>query len=115
MLIADSKTIEAFIQMASLPDAFIAGNDVIAQGIISALLSKGIRVPQDVSVVGFGDFSSSADIYPSITTIRMNPTKVGILGARELVEIIHATEPRSVQIEVPVELVMRESSTAAPK
>ena len=93
-----------------LPQVFVAGNDVIAQGIISELQAQRRKIPKDVSVVGFGDFTSSADVFPSITTIRMNPTKVGVVGAFELIRLVQEGSKTLKKVEVPVELIVRESS-----
>lgn len=98
-------------EMEQLPTAVIAGNDVIAQGVIYAAQAKGLNVPKDVSVTGIGDFSGSASAYPSLTTVRMRPNKVGKTAASLLLERIngeHDTTPT--RIRVAVEVKSREST-----
>ena len=104
------KVAHRYLSTFELPEVFVAGNDVIAQGIISELQAREIPIPNDVSVVGFGDFTSSADVFPSITTIRMSPSKVGVIGATELIELVRNSTNDLKKIEVPVELLVRQSS-----
>lgn len=100
-------------EIEPLPTAVVAGNDVIAQGVIYAAQAKGLNVPNDVSVTGIGDFSGSAAAYPSLTTVRMRPNKVGTIAASLLLERIngeHNTDPT--RIKVSVEVKNRESTKA---
>jgi LacI family transcriptional regulator len=85
-------------------------NDVSAFGAIRALMDRGLRVPQDVSVVGFDDIQSAAFHNPSLTTIRQPVVQMGQVAARILLQRIRgqATFPDSVPI-FP-ELVIREST-----
>ena len=86
-------------------------NDVSAFGAIRALMDHGLRVPQDISVVGFDDIQSAAFHNPSLTTIRQPLNQMGSVAARILLQRIRgqATFPDSVPI-LP-ELVIRESTT----
>jgi LacI family transcriptional regulator len=93
--------------------ALVCYNDVSAFGAIRALMDRGLRVPHDVSVVGFDDVQSAAFHNPSLTTIRQPLRQMGGVAARILLQRIRgqATFPDSVPI-LP-ELVIRES-TAPP-
>lgn len=107
------KTAAKLFEIEPLPTAVVAGNDVIAQGVIYAAQAKGLNVPNDVSVTGIGDFSGSASAYPSLTTVRMRPNKVGTTAASLLLERIngkHNTDPT--RIKLPVEVKNRESTKA---
>ena len=93
------------------PTAIIAGNDVIARGIIYAAQSYGMNVPKDISITGIGDFSSSESSFPSITTIRMRPNKVGKKAASVLIDRINGDrEAEPTRIKVSVEIKSREST-----
>lgn len=93
------------------PTAVITGNDVIAQGFIYAAQAKGLNVPNDISVTGIGDFSSSASSFPSITTVRMRPKKVGTKAALVLLDRINGDrEADPTRIKVSVEVKSREST-----
>src|SRR5690606_41950687 len=52
------------------PTAIVAANDLMALGAMKAAYSKGIRVPDDVSIVGFDDIDSASHVTPSLTTVR---------------------------------------------
>lgn len=90
--------------------ALMCYNDVSAFGAIRALVDHGMRVPEDVSVVGFDDIQSAAFHNPSLTTIRQPLNQMGQVAARILLKRIRgqATFPDSVPI-LP-ELVIREST-----
>ncbi|MGP8174369.1 MAG: LacI family DNA-binding transcriptional regulator [Terracidiphilus sp.] len=90
--------------------ALICYNDLSAFGAIRALMDHGLRVPGDVSVVGFDDVQSAAYHNPSLTTIRQPLQQMGIVAARILLQRIRgqATFPDAVPI-LP-ELVIREST-----
>jgi len=70
------------------PTAIVAGNDWMAMGAISDLLRVGIRVPEDVSVVGYGDYPAATQITPQITTIRVPGEKMGAAALQLLTERI---------------------------
>ncbi|HVZ82848.1 MAG TPA: LacI family DNA-binding transcriptional regulator [Terracidiphilus sp.] len=90
--------------------AIVCYNDVSAIGAIRALMNHGLRVPDDVSVVGFDDIESAAFHNPSLTTIRQPLTQMGSAAARILLQRIRgqATFPDIVPIHP--ELVIREST-----
>jgi LacI family transcriptional regulator len=90
--------------------ALVCYNDVSAFGAIRALVDHGLRVPEDVSVVGFDDIQSAAFHNPSLTTIRQPMNQMGQVAARILLQRIRgqATFPDAVPI-LP-ELVIREST-----
>lgn len=93
--------------------ALFAYNDVVAIGAIRALREAGLRVPEDVSVVGFDDIRGATYVVPSITTVRQPLHKMGVIAAITLVERIEGKEfPEEIRIDP--EFVERESSGPAP-
>jgi LacI family transcriptional regulator len=88
--------------------AVIAANDQMAYGARLALYRAGIRVPEDVSIVGFDDLPHSAFTLPPLTTVRQSIYEVGSSAARALFELIEGRTPAPIQI--PAELVVREST-----
>jgi DNA-binding LacI/PurR family transcriptional regulator len=90
--------------------AVLAYNDIAAIGAIRALMNHGLRVPEDVSVLGFDDIQGAAFHNPSLTTIRQPLIQMGAVAARILLQRIRgqATFPDIVPIHP--ELVIRESS-----
>lgn len=60
----------------ALPDVFITTSDLVALGMVSALKSKGYKIPEDFGLVGFDDLSMSAYIEPSLTTVLQDPNQI---------------------------------------
>ncbi len=93
------------------PTAIIAGNDVIAQGVIYAAHSLGIKIPDQISVAGIGDFSGSAHLYPSLSTVRLRPNKVGLTAGVLLDQLINNKDQGDVDnVAITSELIVREST-----
>lgn len=92
----------------------ICGNDAMAVGCIRCLRDKKIKVPGDVSVVGFDDIDAAILSRPTLTTIRVPKEEMGALAVRRLVEIIKEEKTTQQKIIVPVELIKRESTGKVP-
>jgi DNA-binding LacI/PurR family transcriptional regulator len=92
--------------------AVFAANDQTALGFIHALTERGIRVPWDVSVVGFDDLPDARHFLPPLTTVRQDFVALGELAVRQLVAAIEGEDPPVHDVIVP-ELIVR-GSTAAP-
>jgi LacI family transcriptional regulator len=97
-----------------VPTAVLCGNDVLAFGALLEAARMGLRVPQDVSVIGFDDLEMARHIQPALTTLHV-PTQLlwntvadRIIAALEQLPVPPATE-------VEVELVVRESTGPAPR
>jgi DNA-binding LacI/PurR family transcriptional regulator len=91
--------------------ALFAFNDISAIGAIRALYEAGLRVPEDVSVIGFDDVLSAPFGIPSLTTIRQPLREMGKMGAECLLNRInHPKAPSAQQVIVQPELVVREST-----
>lgn len=96
--------------LRDVPDvtAIFAGSDYVAIGVINALQSRGLRVPEDISVVGFDDVPMSSQIAPKVTTVRQDGDRKGALAASMLIDWIESGQmPESAVIKT--ELVIRES------
>jgi DNA-binding LacI/PurR family transcriptional regulator len=90
--------------------ALFAYNDLSAIGAIRAFQEEGVRVPQDVSVVGFDDIQGAAYNTPSLTTVRQPLTRMGSIAAQTLLERIESSEEYPGEIAIEPELVVREST-----
>lgn len=93
--------------------AIFAASDQMALGVLRALFEAGRRVPDEVSVVGFGGAPEGEFFNPPLTTIRQNFTEMGRRGAELLQAEIEARRLARVQETIPAELILR-ASTAAP-
>lgn len=103
------------------PTAFMCFNDSYALDVVSAAYDTGVRIPEDVSVVGFGNLSFASKVRPTITTVEQHPAKMGEFGGELLIKRIEVrkklgrTETDSVKperITIPCELVLRGSALA---
>jgi LacI family transcriptional regulator len=92
--------------------AVVAFNDMSAIGAIRALQDFGLRVPNDVSVIGFDDINAAAFNNPRLTTIRQPLTRMGRVAAQCVLNRIHGSEPFREHIMIEPELVIRESTGA---
>jgi LacI family transcriptional regulator len=75
------------------PSVLVAGNDWMAVGVISDLLRIGLRVPRDISVVGYGDYAAATQITPQLTTIRVPGEEMGIAAFQLLIERLERPRP----------------------
>lgn len=100
------------VSSGNLPTAVFAANDLMAIGLIRALVEAGVSVPGQVSVVGFDDIDASGFVLPPLTTVRQDLVTLGRLGFERLLARIDGAEPGDL-VRQPPELVTR-ASTAAP-
>jgi LacI family transcriptional regulator len=97
-----------------VPECYFCTNDIITYGCIKALREFNVRIPQDISVIGFDNLPMSATMEPPLTTIDVSKTKIGYLAIRLLDELINADDKQPpVKILVGANLVTRGS--VAPK
>lgn len=92
------------------PTAVFAANDEMAIAAINELDARDIRVPRDVSVIGFDDISFARAYNPALTTIRQLRTEIGRQAMLLLVDVIAGKPVSSDPIVIPTELVVRDSS-----
>ncbi|MFC9912549.1 LacI family DNA-binding transcriptional regulator [Streptomyces sp. NPDC059862] len=96
------------------PTAIFAASDQMALGAIEALRRRGLRVPEDMSIVGFDDLPEVRWCAPPLTTVRQPLSDMGKLAARMLLDLARGVEPASPRVELATELVVR-ASTAPPR
>jgi LacI family transcriptional regulator len=92
------------------PTALVAGNDLVALGLIRRLRANGLRCPEDVSVVGFNDMPFAEDFWPPLTTVHMPLREIGAEAARLLLRGIEVGAQEAVTLTLPVSLVVRGST-----
>lgn len=94
--------------------ALFAYNDISAIGAIRAIQERGLRVPQDISVIGFDDIPAAAFNTPSVTTVRQPLNRMGEVAAQSLLDRIEGKKEYPNEIAIEPELVVRESTAKAP-
>jgi DNA-binding LacI/PurR family transcriptional regulator len=96
------------------PTAIFAGNDVQALGVYQAAREAGLRVPEDVSVVGFDDLSLAAWADPPLTTVRQPLTEMAVAAMRMLLQLHQGQELSTTRFELATSLIERGSTAPAP-
>ena len=94
--------------------ALLAYNDISAIGAIRAFQEAGLRVPEDISVVGFDDVPAAAFHHPSLTTIRQPLHRMGEIAAETLIARIEEKGDFQREVAVQPEIAVRESTGRAP-
>ena len=116
-LVVDGDFLQALAYQAAnhlldLPDpptAIFAANDVSAFGVMDAVRNRGLIIPHDMSIIGFDDIPQAAATRPALTTIRQPLTEMGRTAARLLLQLIDDPQCTPEQVQLPTELIVRES------
>jgi len=96
--------------LAHRPTAIIAYNDVMAIGVIKGLRRAGLRVPDDISVVGFDNVVLAEIVDPELTTVAAPLRAMGITGVKNLIASVNGATPSREPNVLPVQLVVRGST-----
>ena len=92
------------------PTAIVASSDQMAFGAYEAVRQRGLRIPDDVSVVGFDDLPESRWSSPPLTTVRQPLAEMGALAARTVLRLAAGEDVDSPRVELATSLIERESS-----
>jgi LacI family transcriptional regulator len=94
------------------PTAIFCASDMIALGAYEAAHRLGLRVPEDLSIVGFDDLPLAAWMQPNLTTVRQPLNEMASLATRMLFRLIDGGAPDALQVEVATRLIVRNSTAA---
>jgi LacI family transcriptional regulator len=100
----------ALLRLPAPPSAIFAGSDQQAFGAYEAIHERGLRVPEDVSVVGFDDLPVSSWVVPRLTTIRQPLAEMAAMAARMVLRMSTGERIDSPRVELATRLIVRESS-----
>jgi LacI family transcriptional regulator len=103
----------ALLSQPDRPTAIFGANDLSAIAIIEVATSMGLRIPEDLSVIGFDDIPEAARMNPPLTTIRQPMQRLGASAAGLLISLIRGDEPDETHLRLPARLVRR-ATTAPP-
>ena len=106
---AYAATIKLLKQVEHPPTGIFVYNDFLAVGVISALHDRGLRIPEDVSLIGFDDEKASAFTVPPLASIRWPVIDMGKKAAEMLLQLLKGEPLKQRQFVLPIELVERES------
>ena len=102
------------LRRADRPTAIIAINDLLAMGVLRAAGDLGMRVPMDLSVVGYDDIPAANYLTPRLTTASKDAVRMGREAVRLLLDRIKAPEQPSRRIELQAKFIIRESTGPVP-
>lgn len=102
-------TMEYLENKPILPTAFFADNDMIALGAMKALIERGYRIPEEVSLIGFDDLSSCEISTPRLSTIKVFKQEMGQLAVRRLLDVIRNETSIKIKTQVCTEFIERDS------
>ena len=100
----------ALLESRSRPTGVFAPSDVMAVGALDAIATRGLRCPEDVSVVGYNDIPVSRFVSPPLTTIEMPAEELGAEAARMALDSIADPTPRGQTVVLPARLIVRRST-----
>ena len=107
------RAADLLLRRAERPTALFAASDQMALGAYEAARRLGLRVPEDVSIVGFDDLPQTSWSSPPLTTVRQPLAEMGMLAVRTVLRLVNGERLESPRVELATQLVVRDS-TAAP-
>lgn len=108
--IADGKdAVTRLLRAQRRPTAILCGNDILATGAIHAARRLGITVPEDLSIIGIGDFKGSREMEPGLTTIHLPARAIGQIAGETLAQSIVQNDRDIRRIDCPIALVQRQT------
>jgi len=110
-LMGGKEGFKKLFSLEKLPTAVFCSNDILAIGAIDGARQLGLRVPQDVSIIGFDDMQISSFISPTLSTITQATYEMGRLGAEVLINRIEDKHQKPVHKFLDIKLVVRESTS----
>src|ERR671934_1322545 len=103
---------EQLLDLPEPPTAIFAFNDNIAIGAIQAARARGLRVPEELSVVGFDDVEPATIVTPTLTTVRQPLAEMGRTGVSLLMRLLERQRFETLHVELATRLVVRESTSS---
>jgi LacI family xylobiose transport system transcriptional regulator len=102
------------LRLAEPPTAVFCGNDLQALGVYEAAREVGVRIPDDLSVVGFDDVEYARWCGPPLTTVRQPLVEMGVAAANLVLTLAAGPQPAQVRVELTTTLIVRQSTAAPP-
>lgn len=97
------------LNLPKRPSAVFCSNDDMAIGAIKAIFDKGLRIPEDISIVGFDDREFSEYTTPSLTTVKRPIEEISIIAGKKLIEVINGKKYEGEKIYIKTKLILRDS------
>ena len=104
----------AMLRLPNPPTAIVACNDLMALGVYQAARASHLRIPEQLSIIGFDDLPVASWVSPPLTTVRQPLADMAATATRLVIELARGGQPLQTRIELSTELVVRESAAPPP-
>jgi LacI family gluconate utilization system Gnt-I transcriptional repressor len=104
------QALAELLQSGNDLDAVFCSSDLLALGVLTEARARGIAVPGQLAVVGFGDLEFAADLEPSLTTVRIDGQAIGRQAARFIIERAEGNTPEAAVVDVGFQIIERASA-----
>ena len=106
---------QSLLMESQQPDAVFGMNDMMALGALRAILDAGLRIPEDMAVVGYDDMRFAEFTNPALTTVRAPEVELGHVAGEMLIDLIHGRSIPERQVLLETQLIVRDSCGAGLK
>lgn len=103
------ESAQYLLSLPTLPTAIFASNDLSAFGVMEAARERGLRIPEDISSMGFDDIPQASLMHPKLTTVHQPLEQMGRVAARMLLEAIEQPDRPPRRVTLATRLVIRDS------
>jgi len=104
------ESVDRILAMSPRPTAVMCANDLLALGVLRGLAAHGVRVPDDLAVVGYDDLIFGSMLSPALTSVRQPALELGVAAAELLLDEVRNPDHRHREVRFEPELVVRASS-----
>jgi len=104
------NAMNALLDLSARPGAVFVASDVVAIGAMQAVKQRGLRIPQDIAIIGFDDIPMAGHLDPPLTTIRLPAYGIGWAAAERAIRLILGEELETQGVLLDTELIIRQST-----
>ena len=109
-LASGRSTLREFMRAGHQLDAIFCSSDLLALGVMTEAQASGVKIPGDIAVMGYGDLGFARDLYPALTTVRIDGTRIGKESARCIVDRVEGGLNTPCVIDIGFEIIQRASA-----
>jgi len=104
------KLAKEFFKLKELPDGVFASNDLLAVALLSEVLKRGLKIPENLAIMGCDNTEVCLHSYPGLTSIDVNISLTAQIALEKLIDFINGKEVKPLHTTIPIKLVEREST-----
>ena len=108
------RAMEILLQLAIRPDAVFAASDQVAFGALAAVHAAGLRVPDELAIIGFDNLPLAAHTHPSLSTVQVPAVDLGRAAGQCLLVLVDHRQPELMRVLLPTKLAVRDSCGEHP-